>query len=95
MVPSSNIIPFPQDATRASSFSKRVMTGSHLDGARHVVKNEQILINMVSQRVRQLNEGHRPLVQIEPRMSLADIALKEIAEQKLAFEFVGDDVAKD
>ena len=37
-------------------------------------------------RVRQLGLGHRPLVETTPRMSLTDIALKEIIAGKLAFE---------
>ena len=31
--------------------------------------------------------GHRPLVEVGPRMSNADIALKEIIDGKLTFEF--------
>ena len=47
---------------------------------------EQLLINIVSKRVRQLGLGHRPMVETTPRMSLTDIALKEIIEGKLAYE---------
>jgi DNA-directed RNA polymerase subunit K/omega len=36
--------------------------------------------------VRQLGLGHRPLVETTPRMSLTDIALKEIIAGKLAYE---------
>jgi DNA-directed RNA polymerase subunit K/omega len=46
-----------------------------------------MLINVVSRRVRQLNHGQRPLVKVdEVGMSKLDLALKEIAEGKLAAE---------
>jgi DNA-directed RNA polymerase subunit omega len=54
--------------------------------ASEVVHNQQILVNMVSRRVRQLTLGHRPLVEFAPGFGHADIALAEIAAGKLAFE---------
>jgi DNA-directed RNA polymerase subunit K/omega len=42
---------------------------------------------MVSRRVRQLTLGHRPLVEFAPGLGHADIALTEIANGKLEFEF--------
>jgi DNA-directed RNA polymerase subunit omega len=51
-----------------------------------VVHNQQILVNMVSRRVRQLTIGHRPLVEFVPGMGHADVALMEIANGKLTFE---------
>jgi DNA-directed RNA polymerase subunit omega len=54
--------------------------------AAEVVHNQQILVNMVSRRVRQLTIGHRPLVEFVPGMGHADIALTEIATGKLTFE---------
>ena len=50
------------------------------------VDDPQVLINIVSKRVRQLGEGGRPMIDPEARMGLADIALKEVAEGKLNFE---------
>ena len=44
------------------------------------------LVNVVSKRVRQLNAGHKPMVDVISRMGLADIALQEIIEGKLGFE---------
>jgi len=52
-----------------------------------VIPNQQILINMVSRRVRQLSLGHRPLVEFVPGLGHADVALMEIANGKLDFEF--------
>src|SRR4029077_15518459 len=54
--------------------------------AAQVIPNQQLLINVVSKRVRQLGLGHRPMVETTPRMSLTDIALKEIISGKLAYE---------
>ncbi|HEY5753924.1 MAG TPA: DNA-directed RNA polymerase subunit omega [Chthoniobacterales bacterium] len=57
---------------------------SHLvEEASQVVGNTQILINIVSKRVRQLSSGQRPLVEVGPRMGLADVALTEVIEGKL------------
>jgi len=54
--------------------------------ASEVIHNQQILVNMVSRRVRQLTIGHRPLVEFVPGMGHADVALSEIANGKLTFE---------
>ncbi len=60
---------------------------SHLvQAASEVIPNQQILVNMVSRRVRQLCLGHRSLVEFVPGLGHADIALSEIAAGKLAFE---------
>ena len=56
--------------------------------ASEVVPNQQILVNMVSRRVRQLCLGHRPLVEFAPGFGHADIALSEIAAGKLTFESI-------
>jgi DNA-directed RNA polymerase subunit omega len=57
-----------------------------LDEAHKVVENKQVLINAVSRRVRQLSSGVRPMVEIEPRMTLADVALTEIITGKMTLE---------
>jgi DNA-directed RNA polymerase subunit omega len=60
---------------------------SHLvQAAAEVIPNHQILVNMVSRRVRQLCLGHRPMVEFVPGLGHADIALSEIAAGKLSFE---------
>lgn len=75
-------IPQPRDPIRSS----RPMTTQLLSEAAQVIPNQQLLINVVSKRVRQLGLGHRPLVETTPRMSLTDIALKEIIARKLVYE---------
>jgi DNA-directed RNA polymerase subunit omega len=60
---------------------------SHLlEKALTVIKSEQYLVNVISRRVRQLSNGHRPMVEVEPRMGLADIALMEVIKGKLTYE---------
>jgi DNA-directed RNA polymerase subunit omega len=54
------------------------------------VGNPNVLINLVSRRVRQLNSGSggisRPLIDAPVTMGVADIALTEIIEDKISFE---------
>ena len=54
------------------------------------VGNPNVLINLVSRRVRQLNSGagamSRPLIADVGNMGAADIALTEIIEEKIGFE---------
>ena len=65
------------------------MNTNYLDSAKDRINNIPLLINMVSRRVRQLNQGQRPLVKPDDvHMSNMDIALKEISEGKLAAEIV-------
>ena len=51
--------------------------------AAKVIPTPEVLINLVSQRVRQLNAGRAPLINALPSMGAADIALTEIIEGKL------------
>ena len=54
------------------------------------VGNPNVLVNLISRRVRQLNSGAgklgRPLVADVGNMGAADIALVEIIEDKMGFE---------
>lgn len=59
-----------------------------LDNASKVVPNTGLLINMVRQRVRQLLAGSRPMLVLKPGLGLSDIALSEIAAEKLISERV-------
>ena len=53
------------------------------------IGSPNVLINMVSRRVRQLTAGGgglgRPLVDVPASMGMADIALTEIIEDKMSF----------
>jgi len=59
------------------------MKAQYIDEASKVISEPQVLINMVSRRVRQLNAGSRPLIDVDPGTGLADVALLEIAQGKL------------
>lgn len=50
------------------------------------VINPNILTNLLSRRVRQLNSGNRPLLVVPPTMGAADIALSEIVEGKMNWD---------
>lgn len=62
------------------------MNSNLVKAAAEVIPNPKILVNMVSQRVRQLCLGHRPMIEFIPGLGEADIALSEIAAGKLSFE---------
>ncbi len=54
------------------------------------VGNPNVLVNLVSRRVRQLTSGagamSRPLVLDTGNLGVADVALREIIEDKIGFE---------
>ncbi len=54
------------------------------------VLNAHVLVNLVSRRVRQLNAGgggsNHPLVADTVNLRAADIALREIIEEKIGFD---------
>lgn len=56
-----------------------------IDKAAKIVKDPQLLVNIVSQRVTQLNAGHVPYVPTDSEMGAADIALTEIIQGKLVW----------
>ena len=62
------------------------MNSNLVKAATEVIPDPKILVNMVSQRVRQLCLGHRSMVEFTPGLGQADIALSEIAAGKLSFE---------
>jgi DNA-directed RNA polymerase subunit omega len=63
------------------------MTSHLLEEALKKVPTQQVLVNIVSKRVRQLNLGERPLVEAGFRTGFADIALQEIIEGKLSLTY--------
>jgi DNA-directed RNA polymerase subunit omega len=50
------------------------------------IQDPNILINVVSRRVKQLKRGNRPLVESLEKLSPEDIALREIIEEKISYE---------
>ncbi|MCH2059613.1 MAG: DNA-directed RNA polymerase subunit omega [Verrucomicrobiales bacterium] len=57
-----------------------------VEKASEVVEDSTLLINMVSKRVRQLNNGRSPLITVVERLGAADIALTEIIEGKIVID---------
>lgn len=67
------------------------MKSELVDKASAIIKDPQLLINIVSRRVAQLTDPksafRSPLVPTMPHTPAADIALMEIVEGKLAWRF--------
>ena len=61
------------------------MRDDYLQSALKVVEDPNVLINVISQRVKQLRRGNRPLVESLEKLTLEDIALREVAERKISF----------
>lgn len=55
--------------------------------ADELIGNPNILVNIVSSRVRQLNSGNRPLLDA-PLLGAADMAMTELVEKKMDFELI-------
>ena len=68
------------------------MTSLLLEEAAKIITCPQVLINVVSKRVRQLSQGHRPLIEVGPRMGLSDIAFTEIIQGKLTWEEAKEEI---
>ena len=52
------------------------------------INDPNILINVVSRRVKQLRRGSRPLVESLEKLSPEDIALREVIEGKISYELM-------
>jgi DNA-directed RNA polymerase subunit omega len=62
------------------------------------VGNPNVLVNIISRRVRQLTSAggaSRPLVAETAGLGVADIALREIVEGKMAWEMVPEEAAEE
>lgn len=62
------------------------MRNDYIKEAQKVISDPNILINVVSRRVKQLNFGQKPLVESLERLSPEDTALREIIEGKITYE---------
>ena len=78
----SNIVPFDQ-SEQPSNVPSKSMKSNLVVQASEVIPDPRILVNVVSQRVAQLNQGRSPLIDTVPSMGAADIALTEIIEGKV------------
>lgn len=66
------------------------MREDYLQNAQQEISDPNILINVVSRRVKQLKSTHRPLVESLEKLSPEDIALREIIEGKINYELQTD-----
>ena len=62
------------------------MRDDYVKEALKVIPDPNLLINVVSRRVKQLRRGNRPLVESLEKLSSEDLALREIIEGKISFE---------
>jgi len=69
----------------------RTLREDYLEAALKETTNPNILINMVSRRVKQLKHSHRPLVESLEKLSPEDIALREIIEGKITYELAKEE----
>jgi DNA-directed RNA polymerase subunit omega len=62
------------------------MRDDYLRAALVVIDDPNILVNVISTRVKQLKRGSRALVVSLEKLSLEDTALREVAEGKISYE---------
>lgn len=62
------------------------MRDEYLRAANKVITDPNILINVVSRRVKQLKSGMQPLVESLEKLEAEDIALREIIEGRISYE---------
>lgn len=62
------------------------MRDDYLKAARAKITDPNILVNVVSRRVKQLKSGFKPLVESLERLDPEDIALREIIEDKITYQ---------
>jgi len=62
------------------------MRDDYIKEAVKSIPDPNVLINVVSRRVKQLKRGNRPLVESLEKLSPEDLALREVIEGKISFE---------
>ncbi len=62
------------------------MRDDYLREAHKIIPDANVLVNVVSRRVKQLRRGARALVESLEKLSPEDIALREIIEGKISYE---------
>ena len=63
-----------------------IMRDEYVKAALKVIDDPNVLVNVVSLRVKQLKRGSRALVESLEKLSAEDTALREIAERKITYE---------
>ncbi len=62
------------------------MRDDYIKEAQKIITDPNVLINVVSRRVKQLKRGSRPLVESLEKLAAEDIALREVIEGKINHE---------
>lgn len=62
------------------------MRDDYIKEASKAIQDPNVLINVISRRVKQLKRGNRPLVESLEKLSPEDIALREVIEGKISHE---------
>lgn len=62
------------------------MRDTYVREALKKIGDPNVLVNVVSRRVKQLKRGNRPLVESLEKLSDEDTALREIIEGKISYE---------
>lgn len=63
----------------------------YLKQAQKVIQDPNILVNVISRRVKQLKHGSRPLVESLEKLNPEDIALREVIEGKITYQLFNVD----
>lgn len=67
------------------------MREDYLEQSMKAVTDPNILINVVSRRVKQLKHSHRPLVESLEKLSPEDVAMRELIEGKISYELAREE----
>src|SRR3954451_11485254 len=67
------------------------MRTDYLQSALKVIDDPNILVKVVSRRVKQLKRGNRPLIESLEKLLPEDMALREIAEGKITYELATEE----
>ena len=62
------------------------MRDDYIKEALKNIADPNVLVNVISRRVKQLKRGNRPLVESLEKLSPEDTALREVIEGKISFE---------
>lgn len=71
------------------------LRNDYLKQAQQKIQDPNILINVVSRRVKQLKNGQRPCVESLEKLSLEDIALLEVIKDKISYELYQSESEED
>ena len=62
------------------------MREDYLKQAQAVISDPNLLVNVISRRVKQLRAGAKPLIESLEKLDLEDVAMRELIEGKIMVE---------